>query len=732
MQTDMKTDELEVKQWKTRRKGAISIWDPKIIRAAIPASFKKLDPRVQVKNPVMFVVEVGSVITTIEFVRLLFTQPSGSFTRDVLTYETIFVAAVSIWLWFTVVFANFAEAMAEGRGKAQADTLRRARTTTMAKRLASADRLSAVQEVAAPELRKGDFVLVEAGDQIPGDGDVVEGVASVDESAITGESAPVIRESGGDRSAVTGGTRVLSDWVVVQISANPGETFLDRMIALVEGAKRQRTPNEIALNILIAALTIIFVLVVVSLEPFAIYSGQPVSVTTLIALLVCLIPTTIGGLLSAIGIAGMDRLVQRNVLAMSGRAVEAAGDVDVLLLDKTGTITLGNRQATRFVPLHSVEERDLAEAAMLSSLADETPEGRSIVALAKEKYGFTDELDPSTIFIPFSAMTRMSGVDLNGAHTGDGQAPVPPVHSIRKGAGDSVAAYVAEHGGTSSDELKVIVNGIASAGSTPLVVAEVKTDVGGSDGQARVLGVIELKDIVKGGMRARFDEMRKMGIRTIMITGDNPLTAAAIAKEAGVDDFLAQATPETKMKLIKEQQTGGRMVAMTGDGTNDAPALAQADVGVAMNTGTQAAKEAANMVDLDSNPTKLIEVVEVGKQLLITRGSLTTFSIANDVAKYFAIIPAAFAVTYPQLDALNVMRLATPHSAVLSAVIFNALIIVALIPLALRGVKYRPIGAGPLLRRNLLIYGIGGIIAPFIGIKLIDLVLVALHLTLGT
>jgi K+-transporting ATPase ATPase B chain len=728
---ETRADTLEVKQWKTRRKGDLSIWDPKIIRGAIPESFKKLDPRVQVKNPVMFVVEIGSVITTLEFVRLLFTQPSGSFTRQVLTYETIFVLAVTVWLWFTVVFANFAEAMAEGRGKAQADTLRRARTTTMAKRLASADHTGQVQEVAAPELRKGDLVLVEAGDVIPGDGDVVEGVASVDESAITGESAPVIRESGGDRSAVTGGTRVLSDWVVVQISANPGETFLDRMIALVEGAKRQRTPNEIALNILIAALTIIFVLVVVSLEPFAIYSGQPVSVTTLIALLVCLIPTTIGGLLSAIGIAGMDRLVQRNVLAMSGRAVEAAGDVDVLLLDKTGTITIGNRQATRFVPLHGVEERDLAEAAMLSSLADETPEGRSIVTLAKEKYGFTDELDPSTVFIPFSATTRMSGVDMNGAHNGGGQAgEQAAAHSIRKGAGDSVAAYVAEHGGTSSDELKVIVNGIASAGSTPLVVAEVEAEASGSDGHARVLGVIELKDIVKGGMRARFDEMRKMGIRTIMITGDNPLTAAAIAKEAGVDDFLAQATPETKMKLIKEQQTGGRMVAMTGDGTNDAPALAQADVGVAMNTGTQAAKEAANMVDLDSNPTKLIEVVEVGKQLLITRGSLTTFSIANDVAKYFAIIPAAFAVTYPQLEALNVMGLATPHSAVLSAVIFNALIIVALIPLALRGVKYRPIGAGALLRRNLLIYGVGGIIAPFIGIKLIDLVLVALHLTL--
>ena len=729
MQTNMRTDELEVKQWKTRRKGAISIWDPKIIGAAIPESFKKLDPRVQVKNPVMFVVEVGSVITTIEFVRLLFTQPSGSFTRQVLTYETIFVLAVAIWLWFTVVFANFAEAMAEGRGKAQADTLRRARTTTMAKRLTTPgrpDRFSKVQEVAAPDLRKGDLVLVEAGDVIPGDGDVLEGVASVDESAITGESAPVIRESGGDRSAVTGGTRVLSDWIVVQISANPGETFLDRMIALVEGAKRQRTPNEIALNILIASLTIIFVLVVVSLEPFAIYSGSPVSVTTLIALLVCLIPTTIGGLLSSIGIAGMDRMVQRNVLAMSGRAVEAAGDVDVLLLDKTGTITLGNRQATRFVPLHGVEERDLAHAAMLSSLSDETPEGRSIVTLAKERYGFSDEVDPSATFIPFSAMTRMSGVDLNGARAGG----AAPVHTIRKGAGDAIAAYVAEHGGASSDELKVIVNGIASAGSTPLVVAETQADSNGAVEKARVLGVIELKDIVKGGMRARFDQMRRMGIRTIMITGDNPLTAAAIAREAGVDDFLAQATPENKMKLIREQQTGGRMVAMTGDGTNDAPALAQADVGVAMNTGTQAAKEAANMVDLDSNPTKLIEVVEVGKQLLITRGALTTFSIANDVAKYFAIIPAAFAVTYPQLNALNVMQLATPHSAVLSAVIFNALIIVALIPLALRGVKYRPIGAGPLLRINLLIYGIGGIIIPFIGIKAIDLVLQALHLTL--
>jgi potassium-transporting ATPase ATP-binding subunit len=727
--TNTPTDTLEVKQWKTRRKGATSIWDPKIIRAAIPASFKKLDPRVQVRNPVMFVVEIGSVITTIEFVRLLFATPTATFTSAQLTAETIFVLAVAVWLWFTVVFANFAEAMAEGRGKAQADTLRRARTTTMAKRLTSPDRTGKVQEVAAPELRKGDLVLVEAGDVIPGDGDVVEGVASVDESAITGESAPVIRESGGDRSAVTGGTRVLSDWIVVQVSANPGETFLDRMIALVEGAKRQRTPNEIALNILIASLTIIFVLVVVSLEPFAIYSGQPVSVTTLIALLVCLIPTTIGGLLSAIGIAGMDRLVQRNVLAMSGRAVEAAGDVDVLLLDKTGTITLGNRQATRFVPLKSVDEREVAQAAMLSSLSDETPEGRSIVALAQEKYGFTDAVNPSTTFIPFSATTRMSGVDLNGAQSSRG---AEHAHTIRKGAADAVAAYVAEHGGDQSnhDELQAIVDGIARAGSTPLVVAETQGNSSGAGERARALGVIELKDIVKGGMRARFDEMRRMGIRTIMITGDNQLTAATIAREAGVDDFLAQATPETKMKLIREQQAGGRLVAMTGDGTNDAPALAQADVGVAMNTGTQAAKEAANMVDLDSNPTKLIEVVEVGKQLLITRGALTTFSIANDVAKYFAIIPAAFSITYPQLQALNVMRLATPHSAVLSAVIFNALIIIALIPLALRGVKYRPIGAGPLLRRNLLIYGIGGIIVPFIFIKAIDLVLQVLHLTL--
>lgn len=717
-QMPLQTDQLETRAWKTRRKGDISIFDPRIFRRAIPDALKKLDPRVQVKNPVMFVVEIGSVITTIEFVRLLFTQPTATLDRTHLTFETIFVLAVAIWLWFTVLFANFAEAMAEGRGKAQADTLRRARTTTVARRLKSPDRFSTSQEIAATDLRKDDLVLVEAGEIIPGDGEVIEGVASVDESAITGESAPVIRESGGDRSAVTGGTRVLSDWIVVQITANPGETFLDRMIGLVEGAKRQRTPNEIALNILIASLTIIFVLVVVTLEPFAIYSGNAVSVTTLIALLVCLIPTTIGGLLSAIGIAGMDRMMQRNVLAMSGRAVEAAGDVDVLLLDKTGTITLGNRMASRFVPLQGIDEKEVAQAAMLSSLSDETPEGRSIVVLARERYSFSDEVDSTLTFVSFTAITRMSGVDRGSGST------------IRKGASDAVVAYVKEHGGNVSDELEQIVSSIARVGSTPLVVAETRTGTNGDGGQARVLGVIELKDVVKSGMRARFDQLRRMGIRTIMITGDNPLTAAAIAKEAGVDDFLAQATPEAKMKLIREQQAGGRMVAMTGDGTNDAPALAQADVGVAMNTGTQAAKEAANMVDLDSNPTKLIEVVEVGKQLLITRGALTTFSIANDVAKYFAIIPAAFAVTYPELNALNIMGLSTPHSAVLSAVIFNALIIIALIPLALRGVKYRPIGAGALLRWNLLIYGIGGIIIPFAGIKLIDLLLVALHLTL--
>ncbi len=707
------------KEAKARRpRRAISLFEPQIMGRAVIDSFKKLDPRQQAKNPVMFVVEVGSVVTTIEwFHSLLDRQLAG---------EQGFILGVTIWLWFTVLFANFAEAMAEGRGKAQADTLRRARTETRARRLrptggngrAGASLHDApADEVGAPQLRKGDLVLVEAGEFIPSDGEIVEGVASVDESAITGESAPVIRESGGDRSAVTGGTRVLSDWIVVRISTNPGETFLDRMIALVEGANRQKTPNEIALNILLAGLTIIFLLAVVTLEPFGIYAGSPVSVTALIALLVCLIPTTIGGLLSAIGIAGMDRLVQRNVLAMSGRAVEAAGDVDVLLLDKTGTITLGNRMATEFIPVSGVSEAELAEAALLSSLPDETPEGRSIVLLAREKYGLSEQsaAQGQTTFIPFSATTRMSGVDITQK---DGT-----VRAVRKGASDAIRAWVGEHVGSISTDLLPIVERIARAGGTPLVVAEA------IDGQpARVLGVIYLKDIVKTGMRERFDELRAMGIRTVMITGDNPLTAAAIAEEAGVDDFLAQATPETKMKLIRDSQAGGRLVAMTGDGTNDAPALAQADVGVAMNTGTQAAKEAGNMVDLDSNPTKLIEIVEVGKQLLMTRGALTTFSIANDVAKYFAIIPAVFVLTFPQLQALNIMQLATPHSAVLSAVIFNALIIVALIPLALRGVKYRPLGAAILLRRNLLVYGIGGIILPFIGIKAIDLILVALHL----
>ncbi len=701
---------------KSRRpRHAASLFDAKILSRAVVDSFKKLDPRVQVKNPVMFVVEVGSVVTTVEWIRTLIDPKLAS--------DQFFVLAVSIWLWFTVLFANFAEAMAEGRGKAQADTLRRARTETLAKRLRvhtgqAVTQQTPYEEVAAPKLRKGDLVLVEAGDLIPGDGDVVEGVASVDESAITGESAPVIRESGGDRSAVTGGTRVLSDWIIVRISSNPGETFLDRMIALVEGASRQKTPNEIALNILLASLTIIFLLAVVTLEPFAIYSGNPVSITALIALLVCLIPTTIGGLLSAIGIAGMDRLVQRNVLAMSGRAVEAAGDVDVLLLDKTGTITLGNRMASEFLPIDGVGERDLADAAMLSSLPDETPEGRSIVVLARDKYKLDGNVgDPSRMtFIPFSASTRMSGVDVGGP---DGTG-----RQIRKGASDAVLAWVRERSGPLPADLQPAVERIARAGGTPLVVAQSR---GGA--RPQILGVIYLKDIVKTGMHERFDELRRMGIRTVMITGDNPLTAAAIAGEAGVDDFLAQATPETKMKLIRDSQAGGRLVAMTGDGTNDAPALAQADVGVAMNTGTQAAKEAGNMVDLDSNPTKLIEIVEVGKQLLMTRGALTTFSIANDVAKYFAIIPAVFVATYPELQALNVMGLRTPHSAVLSAVIFNALIIVALIPLSLRGVKYRPVGAASLLRRNLLLYGVGGIILPFIGIKLIDLVLVALSLT---
>jgi K+-transporting ATPase ATPase B chain len=706
----------EAKARRPRR--AVSLFDPKITRRAIVEAFKKLDPRIQARNPVMFVVEVGSVITTIEWIR--------SLVDPALESERGFVLAVTLWLWFTVLFANFAEAMAEGRGKAQADTLRRARHETLAKRLLigsdqPVSRDAKIEEVAAPKLRKGDLVLVEAGELIPGDGDVVDGVASVDESAITGESAPVIRESGGDRSAVTGGTRVLSDWIVVRISSNPGETFLDRMIALVEGASRQKTPNEIALNILLASLTIIFLLAVVSLQPFAIYSGSPVSITALIALLVCLIPTTIGGLLSSIGIAGMDRLVQRNVLAMSGRAVEAAGDVDVLLLDKTGTITLGARMASEFIPVDGVQEHDLARAALLSSLPDETPEGRSIVVLAHERYHVADTEEPAgdtVTFIPFSASTRMSGVDLSGAALDGADA-----ESVRKGASDAVLTWVREQGGPLPADLEPKVETIARAGGTPLVVAQ-KT----GDEKPQLLGVIYLKDIVKTGMRDRFEQLRRMGIRTVMITGDNPLTASAIATEAGVDDFLAQATPETKLKLIRDQQTGGRLVAMTGDGTNDAPALAQADVGVAMNTGTQAAKEAGNMVDLDSNPTKLIEIVEVGKQLLMTRGALTTFSIANDVAKYFAIIPAVFVATYPELQALNIMGLSTPHSAILSAVIFNALIIVALIPLALTGVRYRAIGAASLLRRNLLIYGVGGIILPFVGIKLIDIILTLLHL----
>ena len=695
------------------------LFDPQIVKRAAIEAFRKLDPRHQIRNPVMFVVEVGSILTTLLFVQALVGQgeaPAG------------FILAISVWLWFTVLFANFAEAMAEGRGKAQAEALRRARRDTSAKKLTedrrrkteNRDPSSVVRPppdrytvVPASSLRKGDFVLVEAGDFIPGDGEAVEGIASVDESAITGESAPVIRESGGDHSAVTGGTRVLSDWLVVRITANPGETFLDRMISMVEGAKRQKTPNEIALDILLAALTIIFLLVCVSLLPFSLYSvnaaghGTPITVTVLIALLVCLIPTTIGGLLSAIGIAGMDRMIQANVIAMSGRAVEAAGDVDVLLLDKTGTITLGNRQATAFIATDGVSAESLADAAQIASLADETPEGRSIVVLAKEKYRLRERniQELGATFIPFSAQTRMSGVNLDG-------------RQIRKGAADAIEAYVRQKGGRFPESVHAAVDTIAKQGGTPLVVA---------DG-AHVLGVIQLKDIVKGGIKERFAELRRMGIKTVMITGDNPLTAAAIAAEAGVDDFLAQATPEAKLKLIREYQAGGRLVAMTGDGTNDAPALAQADVAVAMNTGTQAAKEAGNLVDLDSNPTKLLEIVEIGKQLLMTRGALTTFSIANDVSKYFAIIPAAFASTYPPLDALNVMRLATPQSAILSAVIFNALIIVVLIPLALRGVKYQPIGAAALLQRNLLIYGVGGLIAPFIGIKLIDLLLVAFHL----
>ncbi|MGC1184525.1 MAG: potassium-transporting ATPase subunit KdpB [Candidatus Dormiibacterota bacterium] len=657
-----------------------------ILIRAILDSFVKLDPRTQIRNPVMFVVLLGTIVT---FVASIF-QPS------------VFDWVVTVALLFTVLFANFAEATAEGRGRAQSDTLRRMRADTMARRLSPDGR---EESVAAASLVKGDRVVCEANDIVPSDGEVVEGVASIDESAITGESAPVIRESGGDRSAVTGGTKVLSDRIVVRITAEPGHTFLDRMIALVEGADRQKTPNELALTILLATLTIIFVPVCIALAPFAGYAHGKVSVVILIALLVCLIPTTIGALLSAIGIAGMDRLVQRNVLAMSGRAVEAAGDVSTLLLDKTGTITLGNRMAETFTPVGDISERDLADAAQLASLADDTPEGRSIVVLAKERFGIRGrELSATHQIIPFSALTRMSGLDIDG-------------RQIRKGAGEAVRNWVKDQGGTVPDQLAPIVERLSRAGSTPLVVA---------DG-AQVLGVVELRDVVKSGIRVRFDELRKMGIRTVMVTGDNPLTAATIAAEAGVDDFLAEATPEAKMALIRQEQEGGRLVAMAGDGTNDAPALAQADVGVAMNTGTMAAKEAGNMVDLDSNPTKLIEVVAIGKQLLITRGALTTFSIANDVAKYFAIIPALFVATYPQLKALNILQLHSPHTAVLSAVIFNALVIVALIPLALRGVRYRPSTATALLRRNLLIYGVGGLIAPFIFIKLIDLALTAMR-----
>jgi K+-transporting ATPase ATPase B chain len=680
------------------------LFDARIIRRALIGSLIKLNPLNQVRNPVMLVVEVVSILTTILFIRSLFVPGTES---------PWFILHISIWLWATVLFANFAESVAEGRGRAQAEALRASRRDVQAKKLIQPERDSKITTVPSSQLRKGDFVLVEAGDIIPGDGEVIVGVASVNESAVTGESAPVIRESGGDRSAVTGSTLVLSDWLIVRITANPGETFLDRMISMVEGAKRQKTPNEIALNILLAGMTIIFLFAVATLLPFSIFSvtaagqGTPVTIVVLVSLLVCLIPTTIGGLLSAIGIAGMDRLIQANVIAMSGRAVEAAGDVDVLLLDKTGTITLGNRQATAFIPADGVNAQALADAAQLASLPDETPEGRSIVVLAKEKYGLRerDIQELGARFIPFSAHTRMSGVDMDG-------------REIRKGAPDAVESYVNSRGGIFPSDIREAIGEMAREGATPLVVADGKS----------VLGVICLSDVVKGGIKERFSELRKMGISTVMITGDNPLTAAAIAAEAGVDDFLAQATPEKKLNLIRKHQTGGKLVAMTGDGTNDAPALAQADVAVAMNTGTQAAKEAGNMIDLDSNPTKLIEIVEIGKQLLMTRGTLTTFSIANDVAKYFAILPAAFVVTYPQLAALNIMGLSTPQSAILSAVIFNALIIIALIPLALRGVPYRPLGAGIVLRNNLLIYGLGGLIAPFIGIKLIDMIITFLSL----
>ncbi|MGE5730011.1 MAG: potassium-transporting ATPase subunit KdpB, partial [Gemmatimonas sp.] len=675
------------------------LFDASIVRQALGDAVVKLDPRHMVRNPVMFVVLVGSVLTTLVLARDL-AEHRGDWG---------FTLQIVIWLWFTVIFANFAEAMAEGRGKAQAATLRRARTETVARKLANPANKSSTTRVPSNELRKGDLVLCEPGDLIPGDGEVVEGVASVDESAITGESAPVIRESGGDRSAVTGGTKVLSDYLVIRITANPGETFLDRMIALVEGASRQKTPNEIALTILLSGLTIIFLFAVATLQPFAIYAGGSVPIPILVALLVCLIPTTIGGLLSAIGIAGMDRMIQQNVIAMSGRAVEAAGDVNTLLLDKTGTITLGNRQAVEFLPVAGVTVERLADRAQLASLPDETPEGRSVVVLAKEKYNLRgravreNEQHEPLEFVPFSAATRMSGVNIGALQ-------------LRKGAGDSVSRWVTENNGTVPADLGERVQRIAKQGGTPLVVAERE------NGVARALGVIYLKDVVKGGMRERFDRLRAMGIRTVMITGDNPLTAASIAQEAGVDDFLAEAKPEDKMALIKREQAGGKLVAMTGDGTNDAPALAQADVGVAMNSGTQAAKEAGNMIDLDSNPTKLIEVVEIGKQLLITRGALTTFSIANDVAKYFAMLPAMFSVAFPGLAALNILHLYSPKSAITSAIIFNALIIIALIPLALRGVRYRPASASSMLRRNLLIYGGGGLIIPFIGIWAIDLI----------
>jgi K+-transporting ATPase ATPase B chain len=695
---------LEIPTMTIHRSHRASALTRELLVPAIGDSFRKLSPRLQFRNPVMFVVLICSIATTLLWLQALAGHgeaPAG------------FILGVSLWLWFTLLFANFAEAIAEGRGKAQAAALRGARRDVIAHKIPSPDQRDAITVGAAHDLRKGDVVIVKAGEFIPGDGDVIEGAATVDESAITGESAPVIRESGGDRSSVTGGTRVLSDWIIVRVASNPGETFLDRMIAMVEGASRRRTPNEIALTILLAKFTLIFLLACATLLPYSLYAvqssghGEPVSITVLVALLVCLIPTTIGGLLSAIGIAGMDRMIQANVIALSGRAVEAAGDVDVLLLDKTGTITLGNRQAVAFHPAPGVDLRALGDAAQLASLADETPEGRSIVVLAKQQFGLRErELSGhGAQFVPFSANTRMSGVDLDG-------------RVIRKGAFDAIEAFIVARGATLPADVRRTADAIARQGATPLVVAE----------NDKVLGVIELKDIVKGGIRERFAELRRMGIKTIMITGDNPLTATAIAAEAGVDDFLAEARPETKLKLIRDIQAEGRLVAMCGDGTNDAPALAQADVAVAMNTGTQAAKEAGNMVDLDSNPTKLIEVVEIGKQMLITRGALTTFSIANDVAKYFAIIPAAFASTYPSLNALNIMHLATPQSAILSAVIFNALIIIFLIPLALKGVRSRAVSAGELLRRNLLVYGVGGIVVPFVGIKIIDLLLVALGL----